>query len=139
MPEHVVSRVSESLCEDGKSLDGAVVLIVGVAYKPNVDDIREAPSAEIIKLLTERGAEVKFHDPHISSFPSMRRYRIELDSVPLDEAELSEADCALIITDHDGIDWGLIGRHSSLVVDTRNAMVNVKRDAGDCVARVVKA
>jgi len=139
MPEHVVSRVGESLCEDGKSLDGSTVLIVGVAYKPNVDDIREAPSAEIIKLLTERGAVVKFHDPLISSFPSMRRYNIRLRSVPLDESELSGADCVLIITDHDGIDWDYIGRHSSLVVDTRNAMVNAKRNAGDCVARVVKA
>jgi len=135
MPSHVVARVGESLGEEGKALSGSKVLIVGVAYKPNVDDIREAPAAEIIKLLTEQGAVVKFHDPHIASFPSMRRYRIELDSVELSESELSEADCVLVITDHDGIDWDCVGRHASLVVDTRNAMKN----ASDIVARVVKA
>lgn len=139
MPGHVVSRVGESLGEDGKGLSGSRVLIIGVAYKPNVDDIREAPAAEIIKLLTEQGAAVKFHDPHIDSFPSMRRYQIKLDSVELNESELSEADCVLIITDHDGIDWGLIGKHASLVVDTRNAMDQAMKNADDVIARVVKA
>ncbi len=143
MPGYVVGRVEESLTEDGKSLRGSTVMIVGVAYKPNVDDIREAPAAEIIKLLSEQGAIVKFHDPLIASFPSMRRYQIELDSVGLDESELSSSDCVLIITDHDGIDWDCIGRHASLVVDTRNAMEAGGEDgiknAGDWIARVVKA
>jgi len=139
MPAHVVTRVGESLGEEGKALSGSKVLIIGVAYKPNVDDIREAPAAEIIKLLTEQGAVVKFHDPHIASFPSMRRYRIELDSVELSEPELREADCVLIVTDHDGIDWDSVGRCATLVVDTRNAMDKAMKNAGDPVARVVKA
>lgn len=139
MPEHVVERVSESLGEDSKLLEGSTVLIVGVAYKPNVDDIREAPAAEIIKLLTERGAVVKYHDPLIASFPSMRRYQIKLDSVDLCEGELSGADCVLIITDHDGIDWDLIGRGAPLVVDTRNAMGRHNENADAWGTRVVKA
>jgi len=135
MPRHVVNRVFTSLREEGKELRGASVLVVGVAYKPDVDDIREAPSAEIIKQLTERGAVVKYHDPLIASFPSMRRYKIVLDSVELSDGELASADCVLIVTDHKGIDWDKIGQKSSLVVDTRNAMKN----ASNPVARVIKA
>tara|TARA_R110000868_G_scaffold119469_1_gene316626 strand:- start:346442 stop:347821 length:1380 start_codon:yes stop_codon:yes gene_type:complete len=139
MPKHVVRRVFESLRDESKELRGATVLIVGVAYKPNVDDIREAPAAEIIKLLMERGAVVKYHDPHIAKFPSMRRYQIDLNSVELSDSEIASADCVLIITDHAGIDWARIGRNASLVVDTRNAMCAVMKNAGDMVARVVKA
>tara|TARA_R110000737_G_scaffold2923_18_gene10194 strand:- start:344753 stop:346132 length:1380 start_codon:yes stop_codon:yes gene_type:complete len=139
MPKHVVRRVFESLRDESKELRGATVLIVGVAYKPNVDDIREAPAAEIIKLLMERGAVVKYHDPHIAKFPSMRRYQIDLNSMALTDAEIASADCVLIITDHAGIDWARIGRNASLVVDTRNAMGAVMKNAGDMVARVVKA
>ncbi len=139
MPKHVVRRVFESMREDSKELRGGSVLVIGVAYKPNVDDIRESPAAEVIKLLMERGAEVKYHDPHIPRFPSMRRYKIDLDSVALTDAEIAAADCVLIITDHAGIDWGLIGRSASLVVDTRNAMAPVMKNASDMVARVVKA
>jgi UDP-N-acetyl-D-glucosamine dehydrogenase len=139
MPRHVVNKVFTSLREEGKELRGASVLVVGVAYKPNVDDIREAPAAEIIKQLTERGAVVKYHDPLIPSFPSMRRYKIELDSVELNNAEIASADCVLIVTDHDGIDWGRIGSSASLVVDTRNAMNKAIKNAGDVIARVVKA
>lgn len=139
MPKQVVRRVFESLRDESKELRGANILIVGVAYKPNVDDIREAPAAEIIKLLMERGAVVKYHDPHIARFPSMRRYTIDLDSVALTDAEIASADCVLIVTDHAGIDWGQIGRNASLVVDTRNAMCAVMKNAGDMVARVIKA
>ncbi|MFK7759929.1 MAG: nucleotide sugar dehydrogenase [Phycisphaerales bacterium] len=142
MPSYVVERVEQSLAADGKTLDGASVLLVGIAYKPDVDDIREAPAAEIITLLNDAGAQVSYHDPLISEFPSMRRYTIELNSVELDQGTLGSADCVLIVTDHQQIDWDLIGQSSSLVVDTRNAMARArdqKENTGDWIARVVKA
>lgn len=135
MPRRVVERVVEALNEDGKALRGADVLVLGMAYKPNVDDVRETPAAEIVKLLVERGAAVSYHDPHVPRFPSMRRYRFDLRSVPLTAERLARADCVLVVTDHAAIDWALVGRSSRLVVDTRNALVK----APDATARIVKA
>lgn len=137
MPSHVVRRVMESLNDDAKSLRGSSILIIGLAYKPNVDDVRESPAAEILKLLSEHGADVSYHDPHIPTFPTMRRYEYDLDSVDLNPETIASADCVLIVTDHDAIDWELIGQHARLVVDTRNAM-NVT-DPSSRKARVVKA
>jgi len=136
MPRYVVDRVAGALNEERKALRGSKVLVIGIAYKPDIDDIRESPAAEIVELLQESGAEVSYHDPHVPSFPSMRRYQIALDSVALDQAALEAADCVLIVTDHKAIDYGLIGRHAGLVVDTRNAMT---RTNGPIAARVVKA
>jgi len=138
MPGHVVSRVMESLNDDSKPMRGSTILVIGLAYKPNVDDVRESPAAEIIKLLYEHGSAVKYHDPHIPTFPSMRRYRFNLDSVALTESELSSADCVLIVTDHDAVDWSFIGEHAKMVVDTRNAMAKTDCENG-CNARVIKA
>ncbi len=143
MPRLVVNHALDGLREEGKELRGAMVMVIGVAYKPDVDDIRESPAAEIIKQLLMRGARVKYHDPHIPSFPSMRHYDIKLDSVPLDEQELASSDCVMIVTDHTRIDWDLIGRCSSLVVDSRNAMDRYrsehKENADAWSARVIKA
>jgi len=135
MPGYVVRRVMEALNDDGKALRGARVLVLGVAYKPDVDDIREAPAAEIIERLQAAGGEVRYHDPHIPIFPSMRRHAIELESEPLTAELLAAQDCALIITDHRAIDWELVARHVRLVVDTRNALARIERPA----CRVVKA
>jgi UDP-N-acetyl-D-glucosamine dehydrogenase len=137
MPEHVVERLAAALNDRRRALRGSQVLVIGVAYKPNVDDIRESPAAEVIELLQQRGALVTYHDPHVPTFPRMRRYQIELDSVPLDERSLAAADAVLIVTHHDAIDYALIGRHASLVVDTRNAMSRVP--AGEVSATVIKA
>ena len=135
MPDYVVSRLIAALNDAGKPLRGSRVLVVGIAYKPNIDDIRESPAAQIIKLLQGGGAEVSYHDPHVPRFPPMREYRIDLTSQPLTAALLEASDCVVIVTDHDAIDWDLIGRHAGLIVDTRNAMAAVK----DPAARIVKA
>ncbi len=137
MPHYVIERTQGALNDDRKSLKGSKVLVIGVAYKKNIDDSRESPSAEIIELLRDRGAEVSYHDPHIPVYPSMRRYRIDLKSVPLNEATLKATDCVLILTDHDSVDYGQLAKHATLVVDTRNAMNRVP--AGTGKARVVKS
>jgi UDP-N-acetyl-D-glucosamine dehydrogenase len=134
MPHYVVERVAAALNDEGKALRGSRVLILGVAYKPDVDDVRETPAAEIIELLAERGAVIAYHDPHVPVFPPMRRYRIELRSVGLTPAELSQADCVVVVTNHRAIDWGLVARSARLVVDTRNAVRPLPGGA-----RVVKA
>ena len=137
MPHYVIERTQGALNDDRKSMKGAKVLVIGVAYKKNIDDSRESPSAEIIELLRDKGAEVSYHDPHIPTYPSMRKYRIDLKSVDLTEANLKATDCVLILTDHDAVDYANIARHSTLVVDSRNAMARVP--AGTGKARVVKS
>jgi UDP-N-acetyl-D-glucosamine dehydrogenase len=135
MPRHVVERVGNALNEQGKAIRGSRILIIGVAYKPNIDDIRETPAAEIIELLQHAGAIVSYHDPHIRQFPAMRRYQIALASQPLSPEMVAHVDCVLIVTNHSDVDYEMIGWHASLVVDTRNAMARVNRPK----ARVVKA
>lgn len=137
MPHYVIERTQGALNDDRKSLKGAKVLVIGVAYKKNIDDARESPSAEIIELLRDRGAEVTYHDPHIPVYPSMRKYRIDLQSVTLTPKVLSESDCVLILTDHDAVDYAQMAQHAPLVVDTRNAMHRVP--VAQRKARVVKS
>jgi UDP-N-acetyl-D-glucosamine dehydrogenase len=110
------------------------VLIIGVAYKPNVSDIRETPAAPIIDMLEARGCEVSYHDPHCPDFPVMKRHSIDLQSVPLNASQVSQADVVLIITNHDSINWNVIGDHARVIVDTRNAM-----DGVEVAGRVTKA
>jgi UDP-N-acetyl-D-glucosamine dehydrogenase len=135
MPEYVVHRLVAALNDCGKALRGASVLVIGIAYKPDIDDIRESPAAEIIERLWSGGATVAYHDPHIQRFPDMRDHAIDLASVPLDGQTVSAHDCVLIVTDHSTIDYELVGRHATLVVDTRNAMNRVK----DPKATIIKA
>ena len=135
MPHIVVDKAVSALNDDGKAIKGASVLVVGIAYKPDIDDIRETPAAEIIEDLHRRGAVVQYHDPHVDSFPNMRKYDIELDSVPLSSNSISDYDAVLIVTDHSSIDWDLIALNASLVIDTRNALAG----CADIRARLVKA
>lgn len=135
MPGYVVRCVVDALNEDRKPLNGSHVLVVGVAYKPNVDDVRETPAAEIIERLWDGGARVDYHDPHVPSFPSMRKHTIELSSVDLTAENLARYDCVLIVTDHARVDWPLVAQHARLVVDTRDALAGMTTIAG----RVVKA
>ncbi len=135
MPVYVVSQVISALNQRDKSLSGARVLVTGVAYKPDIDDLRESPAAEIIELLWAGGAVVSYHDPHIPTFPKMRKYDIDLASVPLTKQTLSEHDCVLIVTDHTSVDYDLIGEHANLIIDTRNAMANI----GNPAAPIIKA
>jgi len=136
MPARVVRRVMDALNDDTKPLRGSRVLVIGVAYKPGVDDIREAPSAEIITRLERAGAEVSYHDPLVPRYPSMRRYSIDKASVALTPDALASSDCVLIVTDHPTIDYKQIAEHAPLIVDTRNA---IERHAPGPKARLVKA
>ena len=136
MPEHVVNRVAEALNGQGKPLRGSRVLVLGLAYKPDVDDVRESPAVTLIELLQQRGARVQYHDPYIPSGKPMREHNItHLRSIPLTPANLRRFDCVLIATDHSNVDYDLVCRHARLVVDTRNATGGRKRSA----KRVVKA
>ncbi|MEM6394505.1 MAG: nucleotide sugar dehydrogenase [Planctomycetota bacterium] len=122
MPAWVVQRVMLALNEDGKAVKGARVLVLGLAYKPNVDDIRESPSFELIEQLADLGASVDYHDPHVPATHKMRRHDLGMTSVPLSADALAGYDCVLIATHHDAIDWDAVGEHAQLIVDTRGVM-----------------
>ena len=113
MPEHVVTRVAEALNEHGKALRGSKVLVLGLAYKRDVDDVRESPSVTLIELLQEHGAKVQYHDPFIPSGKPMREHNItHLRSIPLTPASLKTFDCVLISTDHSEVDYDLVCKHA---------------------------
>lgn len=131
MPRYVVSRVVEGLNLNSKPMNGASVLVLGIAYKPDIDDIRETPAAEIIELLTKMGANVSYHDPHVPVLADMRKYMgIDMDSVELTPEVLAAADCVLVVTDHAAIDWAMVGREAKLIVDTRNATARIPEIRG---------
>jgi UDP-N-acetyl-D-glucosamine dehydrogenase len=119
MPHYVISKVTEALNEQGKAVKGSRILVLGAAYKKDVDDPRESPSFELMEELQERGADVSYNDPHIPKLPPMRRHDFQLESVPLTPKTLAQADCVLICTDHSAYEWPTIVEHASLVVDTR--------------------
>ena len=125
MPYYVISRLADALNEQGKPVKGSRVLMLGAAYKKDVDDPRESPSFVLLELLEARGAVISYNDPHIPVLPHMRRHRVQLTSVELTEATLSAQDCVLIATDHTAYDYDFVVRHSRLVVDTRNATQGV--------------
>ena len=128
MPLYVIRRLQEALNEFTKPLRGSKVCVLGVAYKKDVDDMRESPSLELIALLLSRGAEVTYNDPHVPALPRVRRHNIgDMESVALTAEFLSEQDCVLIATDHSAYDYDFIVEHAPLVVDTRNATKHVAR------------
>ena len=123
MPRHVVTRLAEALDRRlGRALSRSKVLVIGLAYKKNVPDIRESPSLKLIELIEERGGAAAFHDPHVPVIPRTRAYGalIGRASVPLTEEAVRGFDAVLVSTDHDGIDWAALARWSPLIVDTRN-------------------
>ncbi|MDD2540688.1 MAG: UDP binding domain-containing protein, partial [Desulfuromonadaceae bacterium] len=121
MPDWVVSKVMDALNERGRALKGAKILVLGIAYKKNVDDMRESPSVELMDKLQKKGARVQYSDPHVPTFPPMRKYHFDLSSLSLNAATLAEFDCVLIATNHDAFDFDLIRLNSRLIVDTRGA------------------
>ena len=123
MPGHVVDLVAEALNSRGRSVQGSRVLVLGVAYKENIDDVRESPALDIIEQLRDRGAEVRFHDPLVKSIDFDSGI---LDTVPLDAAELRETDCAVVITAHREIDFRAVLEAVPLLVDTRNCLPGVR-------------
>ena len=119
MPLFWVRKVAEALNGQGKAVRGAAVLVLGVAYKRDIDDIRESPALDIIRLLEGQGARVSYADPHVPRFTENGH---EFRSVALDSATVAAADCVMIVTDHSALDYPMIRRHAKLVVDTRNAL-----------------
>jgi UDP-N-acetyl-D-glucosamine dehydrogenase len=119
MPAWVVEKCADALNGHGRALRGSRILVLGVAYKKNVDDMRESPSAELMELLTAKGAVVEYSDPHVPVFKKMRRYSFELKSVVLTGESIAAFDLVLVATDHDRFDYDLIQTHAKLIVDTR--------------------
>lgn len=125
MPDHVVGKVADALNAERKAINGSHILILGVAYKPNVGDVRESPALDVIHLLCERGAHVFYHDPYV---PALTHEALPaLRSIELTETVLQTADCVVIVTDHDVYDWEQIARHAPVIVDTRNALQDTSK------------
>ena len=126
MPDYVVRRLSLAMNQHGKALKGAKILVLGLAYKPDVDDVRESPSFELIEKLEELGAVVDYNDPHVPATHKMRHHDLHMKSVELSPQKLASYDCVLIATHHQAYDWQQIADNAKLIVDTRNATRNVK-------------
>ena len=119
MHDYVVSKVIDGLNEHGKSLKGSKVLVLGIAYKKNVDDMRESPSVKIMELLQAKGAHIAYSDPHVPFFPKMRNHSFDLTSEKVTAESLSLFDVVLLATDHDSFDYDLILANSKVLIDTR--------------------
>jgi UDP-N-acetyl-D-glucosamine dehydrogenase len=119
MPAWVAAKTADALNDRGKPLKGAKLLVLGIAYKKNIDDPRESPAVELLELFADRGAAVSYSDPHIPVFPAMRRHAFDLRSVTMTAAAVAAADAVVIATDHDAFDYDLIAREAALVIDTR--------------------
>jgi len=132
MPEYVLGKLMDGLNQQGKALKGSRVLVLGIAYKKNVDDMRESPSVEIMELIQEKGGRIAYSDPHVPIFPTMREHHFDLSSEPLTEETLRTCDAVILATDHDRFDYDLIFDHSRLIVDTRGKF----RESSD---KIIKA
>jgi UDP-N-acetyl-D-glucosamine dehydrogenase len=123
MPLYVVNKVMDALNDVRKTVNGSKILVLGAAYKRDIDDIRESPALDVIRLLQERGGEVAYHDPYIRD---LRHEGMDMDAVELTPDLLRSVECVVIVTDHTAYDWNMIAEHSRLIVDTRNALKHVK-------------
>lgn len=131
MPDYVMTKVAGALNDRRKPLKGSKVLVLGIAYKKNVDDMRESPSVILMEKLRDAGAQVSYSDPHVPVFPETREHHFDLSSVTLTEQNIAQFDCILLATDHDRFDYDLISSHASLIVDSRGRL--------PAAANVVKA
>ena len=129
MPQYVVDKTVRALNQAGKSLNGAKVLALGIAYKRDVDDMRESPSVFVMELLRDWGADVAYSDPNVPVFPDMRQHDFDLSSVDLSPEVLAGFDAVILLTDHSEFDYDLIKKHSPILVDTRGKY----RDDGSVV------
>lgn len=132
MPDYVISKLSEALNQQKKPVKGSRVLVLGIAYKKNVDDMRESPSVILMEKLRDLGADIAYSDPHVPSFPKMREHNFDLSSVPLTAETLASYDCVLLATDHERFDYGLIQQHAKMIVDSRGKFLEAD-------AKVVRA
>jgi UDP-N-acetyl-D-glucosamine dehydrogenase len=135
MPEYVVQRTMLALNEAGKSVRGSKILVLGLAYKPDVDDVRESPSFELIEKLKHLGGQVDYNDPLVPQTHKMRQRDLKMQSVPLSQQMLRSYDCVVIATAHSTYDWQFIADHAKLIVDTRNALGQISKP----VAKIVSA
>ncbi len=126
MPYYVVEKVIDALNKKKKTIRSSKVLVLGLAYKKDIDDTRESPSLKLIELLMDKGALVDFNDPYIPRTKKMRMYDLKKSSVPLTKESLRKYDCVVIATDHSCYDYGMIIKNSALIVDTRNATKGFK-------------
>ncbi|MCC6321855.1 MAG: nucleotide sugar dehydrogenase [Phycisphaerales bacterium] len=133
MPAYVVSRLVHALNDRGRAVKGSRVLVLGLAYKPDIDDVRESPSFELIERLKELGAHVDYNDPHVAQTHQMRKYDLRMSSVALTEASIKGYDAVVISTAHSVYDWNMVGRSARLVIDTRNALGGYKGDRSHVV------
>jgi UDP-N-acetyl-D-glucosamine dehydrogenase len=118
MPHYVVDKIQDALNQHRKPINGSRVLVLGVAYKRDIDDLRESPALDVMRLLEEKGAVVLFHDPLVAEIREDGHVR---KSIPFSEQEIAAADCVVIITDHQSVDYETVVHRAKLVVDTRNA------------------
>lgn len=135
MPAYVVERTLDALRSRGVAPSAARVLVLGLAYKPDIDDVRESPSFELIELLRDAGAHADYSDPYIPATWKMRHHDLNLRSVELTPASVASYDAVLISTNHTAFDYGLIARHSKLVVDSRDAMRTFENEMGNRLVR----
>ncbi|MDV6328075.1 nucleotide sugar dehydrogenase [Idiomarina sp. Sol25] len=119
MPRYVVDKTADALNKHSKPLNGSRVLVLGIAYKKNVDDMRESPSVEVMEILRDKGAAVEYSDPHVPKFPKMRSHKFDLSSNPLTAETLESFDAVVLATNHDKFDYKLILDKAKLIVDTR--------------------
>ncbi len=126
MPDYVVQKTILALNDRGKAVKGSTILVLGLAYKPDVDDVRESPSFELIEKLTALGAKVDFHDPHVTATHKMRHHDLQMKSILLSPKALAGYDCVMIATHHSAYDWQMVFDHARLIVDTRNALRETK-------------
>ncbi len=132
MPEWVVGKIAEALNQRGKPIRGSRILMLGIAYKKNLDDMRESPAVALMELLRGKGADIAYSDPHVPVFPKMREHNFNLKSVPLNAETLAGFDCVVLATNHDAFDYAHIQRHAKLIVDTRGVYL-------ESAANLVKA
>jgi UDP-N-acetyl-D-glucosamine dehydrogenase len=124
MPEWVVGKLAAALNERTMAIKGSKILVLGIAYKKNVDDMRESPSVILMEILRAKGAEVAYSDPHVPVFPRMREHHFDLRSIDLTAATLATFDCVLLATNHDSFDYPMIKQHAKLIVDTRGVYLD---------------
>ncbi|WP_373741128.1 nucleotide sugar dehydrogenase [Neisseria sp.] len=133
MPDYVVNKTVLALNDHNRAIKGSNVLVLGIAYKKNVDDMRESPSVHIMERLRDLGANVAYSDPHVPVFPKMREHKFDLKSEPFTADNLAKFDCVVLATDHDKFDYGLLKQHAKLVIDSRGKF------RGEDAANIVKA
>ena len=126
MPQYVVEKVFNALNNKTKSIKNSKILVLGLSYKKNIDDIRESPSLEIIDILLKKGADIKYSDPYILKLPRVRKYNLAIENINITKMNLNSFDCVILLTDHDAFPYEMIRKNSQLIIDTRGRFKSSK-------------